>query len=161
MGVREYRDIPRVYIDMDGPMADFEREVIRSGKSAYKIKLMPDTYRNLMVTPGAREAMTKILNLPVEVWFLTKPPRENRQAPGEKSRWQQENFPEIGDRIIITPDKGAIGSPRDSLVDDHPSWANANQFPGEIILFTATYNSDGTSLNNWDKVVNRLRAKYR
>ena len=49
-------------------------------------------------------------------------------------------------KVILTPDKGAVGIQRDFLIDDHPEWANSNNFKGTVIRFS----------NNWRDVVQYL-----
>lgn len=161
MGVRQYRDIPRVYVDMDGPQADYEREIILSGIPSKRLKHMKGTYARLTVVPNARESILALLELPVEVWTMTKPPDGGIYAASEKLEWQYKTMPELKDRIILTPDKGAIGRPCDYLIDDHPEWANAKNFPGELIKFDAVYNQrTGESTNNWPEIVAHLRSKF-
>ncbi len=160
MGVRRYRDTPRVYVDMDGPQADYEREMILSGIPSKRLKLIKGTYLRLTVVPGAREAILALLELPIEVWTMTKPPDGGLYAATEKIQWQYKHMPELRDRIILTPDKGAIGRPCDYLIDDHPEWANASNFPGTLIKFDAVYATDGSSTNNWPEIVARLRSKF-
>jgi 5'(3')-deoxyribonucleotidase len=160
MGVRRYQDRPRIYVDMDGPQADYEREIIISGIPSKKLKLIKGTYRRLAVVPHARDSILALLELPVDVWTMTKAPDGSTFAASEKQAWQYEHMPELRDRIIITPDKGAVGRPCDYLIDDHPEWANANNFPGTIIKHEAVYQPDGSSNNNWPTIVARLQATF-
>lgn len=87
-----------------------------------------------------------ILEMGYDVWFLTKPPSKNPKAASEKVEWVYENFPAVYDKIIITPDKGAVGTSRDYIIDDHPEWANVEAFRGKIIKF----------VNNWEFIVDFL-----
>jgi hypothetical protein len=57
----------------------------------------------------------------------------------------------LGDHIIVSPDKGAVGTARDFLIDDHPEWANAHNFSGTPIHFK----------NNWSEVCAQLLAAPR
>jgi len=161
MGVRIYKDVPRIYVDMDGPQADFEREMIISGIPAKKLKLIRGTFLRLTVVPNARESILALMELPVEVWTLTKPPDGGIYAASEKVQWQYKYMPELEDHIIMTPDKGVVGRPCDYLVDDRPEWANASNFPGTVVKFEAIYNQlTGTSSNNWSEIVALLRSKF-
>ncbi len=146
MGKREYKDVPRVYVDMDGVLADFDSECTNSSMKPSELKLIPGIYRNLDVIPGAVNAIEKIVEMGYEVWALTKPPSKNPSAASEKIEWMYENFPVFKDRIIITPDKGAVGESRDFIIDDHPEWANVEKFRGTIIKFE----------NNWEYIVDYL-----
>lgn len=158
MGIRKYRDVPRVYLDMDGPLADFEREMIRHNQPGNVIKKWKGLFRDLKVVPGAKEAVARIMALPVDVWICTKAPDGSTFAASEKQEWQQKHFPELKDHIIITPDKGCIGRPCDFLIDDHPEWANASNFPGSLFVFKPVYDKQGNSTNNWNELVERLSA---
>ena len=147
MGVRVYPDKPRVYFDMDGVVADFETAMNEAGSTPSEFKLRAGVYRNLPLIDGALEAIAELIDADVEVWFLTKPPGKNPYSTTEKLQWVKEHFPELYERVIITPDKGAVGTSRDILVDDHPEWANANNFPGTIIKFEGDWDSTLWTIN--------------
>lgn len=146
MGKREYKDVPRVYVDMDGVLADFDKACTQAKKKPSELKLIRGVYRDLEVIPGAINAIEKIVEMGYEVWAMTKPPSKNPSAASEKIEWMYELFPVFKDRIIITPDKGAVGEKRDFIIDDHPEWANVEKFRGTIIKFE----------NNWDYIVDFL-----
>ena len=135
MGVRTYPATPRVYFDMDGPLADFEKGANDRGISMEVMKLIAGTYANLPVTEGAKAAVKAIIEMGFEPWVMTKIPRENPYAATEKLLWLQREFPEFGEHVHITPDKGDPGREIDILIDDHPEWANANNFKGSILTF--------------------------
>ena len=135
MGVRNYPDIPRVYLDQDGPMYDMEKAAKAYGIEIEHYKRMAGTYLNLPLSEGAVEAVRTILAMGFEVFVLTKSPDSNPYAASEKLLSIQRDFPVLHGRVIITPDKGAVGRPQDFLIDDHPEWANANNFPGQILHF--------------------------
>ena len=161
MGVRKYPDVPRIYVDMDGPLADFWGACVREGMEPDQFKLCRGIFERLPIVPGAVEAIHTMRAMPVDVWLLTKAADGNVWCHSEKRIWQQRVFPELGDHIIITPDKGCIGRPRDTLIDDHPQWANANNFPGNIITFVVKHDSRGNHLsNNWPEVLESVRTNY-
>jgi 5'(3')-deoxyribonucleotidase len=160
MGVRKYKDVPRIYFDMDGPLADFDKEIHRHGQPGNVIKKWKGLFRDLEVVPNAKWAVTQILKLDVDPWILTKTPDGSTFAASEKQDWQKFHFPEFQDHIIITPDKGVVGTERDVLIDDHPEWANAMAFPGTIIRFVNKYEPDGSSTNNWTDIVAQLHNMF-
>lgn len=160
MGVRKYKDVPRVYLDMDGPLADFDRAIIETKMAGNILKGIKGAFRNLNVVPGAKSAVFELLRLPVDVWVMTKCPDGSTYAASEKQAWLKEHFPVLEDHIILTPDKGAVGTPKDALVDDHFEWANAKNFPGNKIVFKSDYEEDGSSTNNWEHVLGQLTALY-
>lgn len=135
MGVRNYLDVPRVYIDMDGPSAHFERGLTAAGVDAKTFKTQRGVYRGLEVVEGLLEAVAEFERTGLEVFFLTKIPAANPYAATEKLLWVQDVIPSLVDRVIISSDKAAVGSERDFLVDDHPEWANALNFRGTVVLY--------------------------
>lgn len=135
MGVRTYPNTRRVYFDMDGVLADYLRKAIELKLPEQYLKTLPGIYETFEILPGAKEAVAYAFELGFDVWALTKPPKENPSAATDKLRWIWRHFPEIGEQVIITPDKGAVGKPGDFLIDDHPHWANANNFGGTVIHF--------------------------
>lgn len=135
MGVRVYKDLPRVYFDMDGVLYGYEKLAQDLAIPVKALKLLPGAYEVMQPLPGAFEAVEAALTLGYDVWALTKAPKENPSAASDKIRSIYRDFPMIGEQVVITPDKGCVGTSRDTLVDDHPEWANANNFPGTILKF--------------------------
>lgn len=135
MGVRTYPNTPRVYLDMDGPLANFDKAALEHGMSPSHFKRVAGAYLGLAPTPGAKDAVAAMLAAGLQVFALTKTPKSNPYAATEKLLWIREHFPDLDDKVIISSDKGAVGTARDFLVDDHPEWANADKFPGKIVHF--------------------------
>ena len=99
-------------------------------------KLLNDTYLNLEPMPGAVETITRLVALaPNRIFLLTKIPSRNPLAAYHKYLWVYRYLPMVGDHVIITPDKGCVGTKDDVLIDDHPEWANAHNFAGTVIPF--------------------------
>jgi len=135
MGVREYRKVRRVYFDMDGVIADFNKACEIAGIPPKEYKNLKGSYINIPVYEGAIHIINRALELGYDIFALTKPPTNNFHSYSEKAEWIHKNIPQFKDHIIITPDKGVVGKPIDILIDDHPEWANALEFPGTIIKF--------------------------
>lgn len=135
MGIRIYPNIPRCYFDLDGVLADMDRGAAAIGLHPSAAKSVVGFYAGLPVMEHAQEVVRHIKSLGYDVWALSKCPRENASAATDKVHWVNSRFPEIGEQLILTPDKGCVGTPRDTLVDDHPEWANASAFPGTIFTF--------------------------
>lgn len=151
MGVRTYPDRPRVYVDMDGVIADFEGALRAHGLTPGELKIKRGAYQALPIIEGAKEALHAFIRMGLEVFGLTKIPGSNPYAATEKLLWIAAHFPELHDRVIITPDKGCVGTPRDFLIDDHPEWANADKFAGTIVRFAG----------DWPAVVEQIRIGMR
>lgn len=141
MGVMTYPNKPRVYLDMDGVLADFDRAAHEHGMDPAHFKRVAGAYFGMEPVPGAIEAVRQMEAMGFLTFGLTKIPRSNPYAATEKLLWARHHFPSIADRIIISPDKGAVGTARDFLVDDHPEWANANNFPGTVIRFEGDWSA--------------------
>ncbi|MEG0870426.1 MAG: hypothetical protein RSG77_25805, partial [Hafnia sp.] len=93
MGVRNYPDTPRVFLDMDGPLADFEKAVELENSSIEHHKRIAGAYARMPLTPGAKQALATIIELKFEPFSLTKIPRSNPYAATEKLLWVQQNLP--------------------------------------------------------------------
>jgi 5'(3')-deoxyribonucleotidase len=157
MGVRVYPDVPRVYLDMDGPLADFDLHCLMKGLDPKQAKLHSGTYLNLLPTVGSIEAVKNLTLLKnIEVFVLSKIPSGNPGAATEKHFWLERHFPILANRLILSPDKGCVGSSRDFLIDDHPEWANANKFRGEIITFFTESTQAGQS---WPEILNYFSTR--
>lgn len=148
MSIRKYPDVTRVYVDIDGVIADFEAICREMKVHPQQGKLIPGIYRDLPVMAGAVEGVQGLLDLGYFVMCLTKIPSKNPGAASEKLHWVNEHFPVLKDYVVITPDKGCVGTSRDYLIDDHPEWANANKFPGMVLPF-----GGATVLSDWSGIL--------
>jgi hypothetical protein len=126
----------RIFVDQDGPLADFEGYAESIGlKGSPLVKRMPGTYLKLRPTPGGIEAVRELIALGYDVWIATRPPTGTAQAYADKVTWLLELLPELSHRIIITPDKGLLGDEHDYLIDDMPHKANCLLFRGRLIVY--------------------------
>lgn len=141
-----------VYLDQDGPLADFKSAADAAGWEPSVAKMKRGFYRSLPLTPGAREAVEELLGFHhLHVFVATKIPDHNAYAATEKILWLNQHLPGLGERIIITPNKACLGTVDDFLVDDRAHKADASFFPGTFIHYGATEFPD------WEAVMKRLR----
>lgn len=128
-----------IFIDSDGPVADFDKALKASGLPADEFKHLHGVYLWLDITPGAAEAIAKLKEYDdigaLRVWIATKTPSDSPYAYTEKVLWYQRNFPWLVNRVILTHDKHLLGTERDWLIDDRPHKANADKFRGAFFLF--------------------------
>ena len=149
MSVRNFPEGPHIFLDMDGVIADFDRACKEQQKTPHELKLTPGAYVNLPPMPGAIDGIHELIKLGYFVMILTKIPSKNPYASVEKMIWLNRELPVLKDNIIITPNKGCVGSPKDFLVDDHPEWANAHNFSGTIVHF----NCPESIIRDWSDLV--------
>ena len=141
----------RVFVDMDGPLVDFDGYAQKLGKPGDEIKKMRGAYFAMKPTPGALGAIGSIIGMGFEVWVATKPPTGIYWAYGDKARWVLEHVPALKRRIIITHDKGLLGDAGDYLIDDRPHKANCGEFAGELLVYTVEY--------GWPQILRFLQGR--
>lgn len=151
MGVRTYPDTARVYFDFDNTLADLLRAAREQNMTPAQFKRVAGAFRSLPLMPGAAEAVARAEALGLQVFGLTKIPSCNPYAATEKLLWAAEHLPSLNDQVIISSDKGAVGTERDFLVEDMPEWANANNFRGTVIHFKG----------QWEPVFEVIESKLR
>lgn len=140
---------PRVFVDMDGVIVDFDGFKAASGLSGDEIKQLPGAYLEMRPMPGAIEAVRSLIGMGYEVWIATKPPTGVPHAYADKAAWVMQYLPELKRRIILTHDKGLLGTAEDFLIDDRPHKANCERFAGTLIRFRRGV--------GWPEVLARLR----
>jgi hypothetical protein len=152
MNMRRYAQPITIFLDQDGPLADFGPAAAAAGLTPERAKMLRGFYRNLPVTPGALEAVEELHRWQgIQVFVATKIPDHNPYAATEKIQWLHEHMPWLEERIIITPNKACIGKPGDVLVDDRAHKADASFFPGKFLHFGSAPWLD------WPSVMRSLR----
>lgn len=141
-------------LDMDGPIADFDQYLFslcdpdwldidspsksterymsdhavdrKAKRKIWDTVAVDGFYRNLPVTPGAREGVRDLIDDGrFDIWVCTKPYEYNRNCFSEKAFWLHEHFPELDDQIILLRDKTlAYGH---VLLDDAPKLAHPSK----------------------------------
>lgn len=146
-----------VFIDSDGPVADFDNDLRESKLTPNEFKMLPGIYLWLPLTPGAKNGLRRLKRLDdaglIRVWIATKTPSGSPYAYTEKVLWYRKHFPWLEDRVIITHDKSVLGGPADFLLDDRPHKANADKFKGTFVLFKPNLEEI-----QWNEFVNRVIA---
>lgn len=129
------RKRPKIFVDMDGVWADFEKAQLESGLPTEEYKLRLGAYRHLEEIEGASDGIDFLLSLPVDVFIATKIPTDAPNAASEKLLWIQERKPQLLESAIITPHKGLLGTTGDFLIDDRPHKASCREFEGKLMTF--------------------------
>ena len=132
----------RIFIDMDGVIADFEKASNEFQRIHGKTN-RPDKwvdYRNLDVIEGAIEAVAK-LNADHDVFIASTPPWTRPEVWGHKREWIEEYFPYLARKIILTHRKDLLIG--DILIDDS-RFRGQPDFKGEWFWFNKNWNN-----KNW------------
>ena len=146
----------RIFIDMDGVIADFESAAEAEALVKGVTKLSrPDlfvNYRALSVIDGAIEAVAK-LNADHEVFIASTPPWLRPEVWGHKREWIGEHFPNLKRKIILTHRKDLLIG--DILIDDS-RFRGQPDFQGEWYWFNKNWNN-----RNWEACLEWIYKEYK
>lgn len=128
-------DKPLLLIDMDGPLANFDKrakELEAEGIKGSKLFKHPSAYKDLEPVEGAVDAWNK-LQKKYDTYILSTPPWSNPDAWSEKRRWVEKYIGETAKKkLILCHNKGIVKG--DYLIDDRVANGVAD-FEGEHIMF--------------------------
>ena len=155
---RLYSSVPNVFVDLDGVVVDYRamlreigEEALARGQAIPTIKDLPGVYRRMAPIEGAIEAVRSVIGMGYVVHIASKPCTGVGHSYQDKALWVLDYLPELKRRLILTHDKGLLGSENDFLLDDRPHKAGCERFPGTLIRFL-----DGT---HWPLALQVLRQR--
>lgn len=153
---------PIVFCDMDGVLVDFEKGARLKNMDCKDYKMIENAYLNLEAYPHGFEILDEIeKQLGVEVYLSTKIPDDNPLAATEKLLYLRKLYNENkipkhrAVNVIITNNKGVLGSEYDYLIDDRPHKAKVEEFKGQVLHF----GSKG-KYKNWKEIVDFFGIVY-
>ena len=162
---REEVPLKRVYVDMDGVLADFESGLAKVDDEVKKEYLgrfdeIPGLFSLMEPMPGAIDAMHRIQkDGRYELYILSTAPWNNPSAWSDKLLWIQKHLDDVfHKRIIITHCKNLLKG--DYLIDDR-SKNGAKEFEGEWIQFGKNEFPDWDSVLNYLGVWTKKDERYR
>ena len=141
---------PRVYVDMDGTIADFFGEWAKlDNKDHYKdidhkedaldlVRNHPTFWVDLPMLPHARELVKAVIDLYGEYYICSKPlENDPRSAPG-KLVWLNKHFGDMPPKdIVFTDNKAAhamAGGQSNILIDDFGKYVDSWRAAGGIAI---------------------------
>jgi Uncharacterized protein conserved in bacteria len=131
----------RIFLDMDGVLADFERMMreltafMGEEFNGDRVKRLVGSFERMQPIPGAVAGVKTLIGMGFDVWIASKPATGLPHTYSEKASWILRWFPELKRKIILTHDKGMLGDAEDYLVDDRPHKANCFAFRGRLLHF--------------------------
>jgi len=153
-----------IYIDMDGVLCDFSREVEKYFKKNPKFretyKDCPDEIPNIFKNPkpikGGIEAINKLaLCNKFELFIATTAPWNNYESANHKKKWIEKHFGDLfKKKIFITHRKDLLLG--DYLIDDREA-NGAIDFKGHLLSFGWAYEKNNwNEFRSWDDILKKL-----
>ena len=153
-----------VWIDMDGVLVDFSKqvEIILNKSPNLKVEYegryehIPGIFRNPPPFDGAIDAVTKLVESgKYELYIATAAPWGNPMASMDKRFWIEEYFGDLfRKKMVVTHLKNMLIG--DYLIDDRTA-NGAGEFKGELLRFGSDYETEiMNEYPNWDSILQKL-----
>lgn len=150
----------RIFLDMDGVLADYEKLRAHYKVTGDELKRMNNAFLEMEPIEGAIAGVNSLIGMGYEVWVASKPATGLPHTYADKATWILQHLPQLKRRIILTHDKGLLGSSWDYLVDDRPHKANCEKFSGRLVVFGDCPGNGGSLqpwARNWDELLKYFR----
>ena len=141
-----------VFLDMDGPLANFNAGVGRENFEPDPPEMfVKGFFRSLPVVPGAREAVTQLLQIDsLDLYIGSKHTTSNFNCASEKVEWIAAEFPELLKKMLLICDKTLLKG--DYLIDDDLRWKG---FDGLFIHFDPK-----NPEKSWGEIVEFMKSNH-
>ena len=140
----------RIYIDMDGVLANFDKaadEHPDNGTKGFRPDLTLD-FSKFEPMPGAIEAVKQLTEMGHDLFIATTPPWDHPDSWAQKRTWVLEHLPQFNKRMILTHRKDLLIG--DILIDD-TMWRGQPDFQGTWFHF-------GDNGMDWKYVVEGIKS---
>ena len=143
----------RIYIDMDGVLANFQKAADKLSSNlpdnvSKKVKMDEVlNFSHFEPMPGAIESVRELIELGHDVFIASTAPWNNPAAWGQKRDWIEEHLPELSRKVFLTHRKDLLIG--DILIDDS-NYRGQPDFKGTWIWF-GQYGYD------WPKTVETIK----
>ena len=158
--------MPRLFLDCDGVLADFERSAVellgmkpkafieKHGRGEFwkRLATAPNFYGSLSEMPDARILFDAVKHLKPTI--LTGLPTGSWAAP-QKVEWATDHFPGVPIITCMAADKHLHMHPGDVLVDDREKHRAAYEEAGVVFI---RHTSAGDSLTQLAKIFPSVKA---
>ena len=140
----------RIYIDMDGVLANFD--LAKESHPKFNTKgFRPDLeldFSTFTPMPGAIDAVAALIDMGHDVFIATTPPWNHPSAWGQKRNWVEKHLPQLKKKMFLTHRKDLLIG--DILIDD-TIYRGQKDFEGEFMWF-------GKNGMDWPYVVETIRS---
>jgi 5'(3')-deoxyribonucleotidase len=136
----------RIFVDMDGVIADFEKEAKKNpkyGEKYFRADIEID-FSKIEPMTGALEAVKSLINDGHDVFIASTAPWNNPDAWKHKRLWIEKYLPELEKKVFLTHRKDLLIG--DMLIDDS-DYRGQPDFKGRWLHF----GKDGM---DWPTVLN-------
>ena len=143
-------NILRIYIDMDGVLANFDKaadEHPSNGKKGFRPDLTLD-FSKFEPMPGAIKAVQELLDMGHDLFIATTPPWNHPDSWGQKRNWVEKHLPALKRKMVLTHRKDLLIG--DILIDDS-MWRGQPDFQGTWFHF-------GDNGMDWKYVVEGIKS---
>ena len=143
-------NILRIYIDMDGVLANFDKaadEHPSNGKKGFRPDLTLD-FSKFEPMPGAIKAVQELLDMGHDLFIATTPPWNHPDSWGQKRDWVEKHLPALKRKMVLTHRKDLLIG--DILIDDS-MWRGQPDFQGTWFHF-------GDNGMDWKYVVEGIKS---